>query len=83
MPTAEALDCVAFMLVDGKRVLAEKRKLIKRLAPGAVALPGGHVEAGEPIADALHRELAEELDVDPLAVAEYLRVHVPSTRAVR
>lgn len=57
------LDCVVFMLVRDGHVLAEKRKLTRRLAPGAVSLPGGHVDPGETLEDALRRELDEELGV--------------------
>lgn len=52
---------------DG-RVLAEKRKLTKTLAPGVVALPGGHMHAGESAEDTLRRELDEELGVAATAV---------------
>jgi 8-oxo-dGTP pyrophosphatase MutT (NUDIX family) len=63
------LDCVAFLLVSDGCVLVEKRKLTKRLAPGALAIPGGHVEAGEAIEDALWREAAEELAIVPREAA--------------
>ena len=57
------LECVAFMLVKDNHVLAEKRKLTKSLVPGAVALPGGHMEHDEHPKDALSRELLEELGI--------------------
>jgi 8-oxo-dGTP diphosphatase len=57
------LDCVVFMLVRNGQVLAEKRKSTRRLAPGAIALPGGHVDPGESLETALLRELDEELGV--------------------
>ena len=60
---AQPLDCVVFMLVRNGHVLAEKRKATRRLAPGAIALPGGHVDSGESLETALLRELDEELGV--------------------
>lgn len=57
------LECVAFMLVKDNHVMAEKRKLTKTLVPGAVALPGGHMEDDEHPEDALQRELLEELGI--------------------
>jgi 8-oxo-dGTP diphosphatase len=59
------LECVALLLVRDRQVLAERRKLTKRLATGAVAIPGGHVEPGERPAEALMREAREELGIVP------------------
>jgi 8-oxo-dGTP diphosphatase len=57
------------MLIADGRVLAEKRKLTKSLVPGAVALPGGHMEGDEDPEDALGRELREELGIVARRVA--------------
>ncbi|MDP6872587.1 MAG: NUDIX domain-containing protein [Alphaproteobacteria bacterium] len=57
----EMLECAGFLLVDGDRFLVERRRLDKAVDPGAVAIPGGHLDAGESPMDALHRELREEL----------------------
>jgi 8-oxo-dGTP diphosphatase len=59
----QPLECVALLLVRNDEILAERRKLTKRLAPGAVAIPGGHVDPGEHAADALMREAREELGI--------------------
>ena len=62
------LDCIAFMLVKNGRLLVEKRKLSKKVDPGCVSIPGGHVEDGESLEEALYRELDEELGIVPDAV---------------
>jgi 8-oxo-dGTP diphosphatase len=62
------IECVAFMLIQGNQVLAEKRKRTKQVLPGAVALPGGHLEAGEQPDEALRRELQAELGIVPIDV---------------
>ncbi len=54
---------VAAVLVDGDRVLVAQRPHHKRQG-GLWELPGGKVDPGETDADALVRELREELDVD-------------------
>ena len=63
--TMELVECVAFLLIRGNTVLAEKRKLTKKVVPGATALPGGHMEGGESPEDALQREVREELGIVP------------------
>ena len=62
------LDCIAFMLLKNQRVLAEQRKLTKQVVPGVLALPSGHMEAGEAPEDALCRALREELDIFPTSM---------------
>lgn len=62
---AELRECVACLIIADGKVLAERRRLAKTVAPGAIAIPGGHVEAGEAPEDALRREVREELGVVP------------------
>ena len=54
------VECIAFLLIKDQQVLAEKRKRTKRVVPGVVAFPGGHMEAGEQPEEALRREVQEE-----------------------
>jgi 8-oxo-dGTP diphosphatase len=58
-------ECIAFLLIKGNTVLAEKRKLTKQVVPGVIALPGGHLEEGESPEEALLREVSEELGIVP------------------
>jgi 8-oxo-dGTP diphosphatase len=68
---------VAGFIHDRDEVLLAKRPATKVIAPGKYHLPGGHVEYGEHPAEALARELHEELAVavqvaEPLLVFSYL-----------
>ena len=57
------------MLIKDGQILAEKRKRTKRVVPGAVALPGGHIEARENSEEALYREMHEEVGIVPIETA--------------
>ena len=63
------VECIAFMLIQDGQVLAEKRKPTKRVVPGAIALPGGHIEAQESLEEALYREMQEEVGIVPIETA--------------
>jgi mutator protein MutT len=67
---------VAAFLHDRDEVLLAKRAAAKTIAPGKYHLAGGHVEFGEHPAEALTRELREELGIEavvrePLWVFHY------------
>lgn len=57
---------VAALLVEGDAVLLVRHA--RRSGPSAWLLPGGGVEADEPLHDAVRRELAEETAVSPVLV---------------
>ncbi|WP_120510996.1 NUDIX hydrolase [Photobacterium salinisoli] len=79
----EVHDCVSFLLIRGEEVLLEKRKLTKVVDPGLMAIPGGHVEAGETLEQALHREVVEELTVTPIAYFPLCTLYHPTTELQR
>ena len=68
-----AVDCVSGILIDHGRVLVEKRRMDDESDPGLVFLPGGHVESGESLQNALARELKEELGIQ---VSEMVPVEI-------
>ncbi len=61
----EVFECVSFILLKDEKVLLEHRSKSKETDPGLIAIPGGHLEAGETQQQALYRELKEELDIIP------------------
>ena len=57
-------DVVDGILMDGKRLLVEKRRDDDDADPGFTEIPGGHVDKDETLEDALRREMREELEID-------------------
>jgi 8-oxo-dGTP diphosphatase len=60
----KTVQTVSFILINDDKVLVERRRMDRKNDPGAVVVPGGHVEPGESHQDALRRELKEELGLD-------------------
>lgn len=56
-------ECVSAVLIGDGAVLVEKRRADDDSDPGLVFLPGGHVEVGESLNQALKREMREELGI--------------------
>lgn len=54
---------VVAAIIENNKILIAKRNADSSFLPGYYELPGGKVEPGEDPADALKRELKEELDV--------------------
>ncbi|MEP0943692.1 MAG: NUDIX domain-containing protein [Rhizobiaceae bacterium] len=53
------------LLLTSGRVLLARRSVDRRIYPDCWSFPGGHIEAGESLEQALVRELEEELGVTP------------------
>lgn len=54
---------VAGILLKNGKFLVEERRLDKEADPGYIEIPGGHVEPGETLREAIRRELMEELGI--------------------
>ena len=59
------VDIVNGLLLRDGQVLMARRCASRRLYPNTWSFPGGHVEEGETIEQALTRELLEEIGVTP------------------
>jgi 8-oxo-dGTP diphosphatase len=64
-----AAECVSGVLLNDGSVLVEKRRVDDDADPGQVLLPGGHVEIGESLNQALKREMREELGIGVQKIA--------------
>jgi len=68
--------CGAAIIRDGRLLLVKRKKAPEA---GCWNLPGGKVDFGERVEDAVKREIAEEIDVDieilrPLALTEMIGI---------
>src|SRR5213594_3374789 len=59
----DVAECVSGVLTRNGAVLVEKRRADDEADPGLTLLPGGHVEPGESLHQALRREMREELGI--------------------
>jgi len=66
-------DTVAGIFVRRGKFLVEKRRSNDNSDPEFIAIPGGHVEKGESLHEALNREMNEELGVN---IGRITRVYV-------
>ncbi len=74
----EEVKCVVFVLVKDGMFLVERRPKTEDTDPGKVAIPGGHVDAGESLEEALIRECKEELDVEPVEYKHFYEGAYPT-----
>jgi 8-oxo-dGTP diphosphatase len=76
LPHKPIAECVSGVLIGDGVVLVERRRADDDADPGMVLLPGGHVEVGESLNQALKREMREELGIwvqkmTPIRVRNY------------
>ncbi|WP_413283016.1 NUDIX domain-containing protein [Vibrio sp. MA40-2] len=72
-------ECVSFLLIDGDKVLLEKRSDNKELSANSINIPGGHIEQGESQVQALCREINEELQVVPISYNYLCSLYHPTS----
>ena len=68
----------ALLLRQGSILLA-RRSPHRKAYPGLWSFPGGHVEAGETLEQALTREASEEVNVAPVTYWAVARIADPNT----
>jgi 8-oxo-dGTP diphosphatase len=74
-------DIVNALLIRHGLVLLAKRSPLRKAYPGLWSFPGGHVEKGESLAEALNRELREETGVTPVDYRLLGTIADPNTSA--
>ena len=74
-------DIVNGLLLRNGAVLLARRSAGRQAYPNRWSFPGGHVEAGESLDDALIRELREEIGVTPLSFEQIAAIEEPDVQA--
>ena len=69
------------LLLQGGNVLLARRSPKRKAYPGLWSFPGGHVEAGETLEEALIRETAEEVGIVPGAYSALGTIADPNAPA--
>ena len=60
----KTVETVSFILIKDSKILVERRRKNRVNDPGAIVVPGGHVDSGETHLEAVKRELLEEVGVE-------------------
>jgi len=60
----DRVNVVALIVRRNSKVLLERRKKDRKVDPGRIAIPGGHVENAETLEQTCKRELEEELGLE-------------------
>ena len=68
----------ALLLRNGTEILLARRAAHRKAYGGLWSFPGGHVEAGETLEDALVRETSEEIGVVPVIYTAVARIPDPN-----
>jgi mutator protein MutT len=75
-------DIVNAILLRQGEVLLAKRSPTRRTYAERWSFPGGHVEEGESLDQALHRELGEEMGITPTDYSRFADITDPTDAAV-
>ena len=70
-------DIVNAVLLRANEVLLARRSPTRKAYAGLWSFPGGHVEEGESLEQALHRELQEEVGIAPLVFRRLAEIDDP------
>jgi 8-oxo-dGTP diphosphatase len=70
-------DIVNAVLLRANEVLLARRSPTRKAYAGLWSFPGGHVEEGESLEQAMHRELQEEVGIVPLVFRRLTQIGDP------